>query len=208
MIRSRLWLLAAAPILAVAIVATQHFALAHSSDSATLRGFATCGELHEHYVKLAVASAQEEQYAEEEEAEEEAMADDGALSQDSAEEGAAEFPATGGGPDDQGEVSETGTNVQERGVDESDIIKTDGTHFYILRPQSLLIAEISEDGPSGRSRPDCLLGRGTSPGAADRQRQGHRRAPAQCHHGHAERRRRLARTRPRADLLPRAIRGT
>ncbi len=147
MIRSRLWLLAAAPILAVAIVATQHFALAHSSDSATLRGFATCGELHQHYVKLAVASAQDDQYAEEEEAEEEAMADDGALSQGSAEEGAAEFPATGGGPDDEGEVSETGTNVQERGVDESDIIKTDGTHFYILRPQSLLIAEISEEGP-------------------------------------------------------------
>ena len=47
----------------------------------------------------------------------------------------------------RGRFSETGTNVQERGVDESDIIKTDGTHFYILRPQSLLIAEISEEGP-------------------------------------------------------------
>ncbi len=50
-------------------------------------------------------------------------------------------------PADQGEVSETGTNVQERGVDESDIVKTDGKYLYVLRPQSLLIAELAEDGP-------------------------------------------------------------
>ena len=147
MTRSRLWLLAAVPILAAAIISTQHFVMAQSSDSPVLRGFNTCAELHDHYVELSVASAQEERFIEEEEAEEDAMADDDAQFEDVADESAAEFPASGGGPEDEGEVSETGTNVQERGVDESDIIKTDGTHFYILRPQSLLIAEISEDGP-------------------------------------------------------------
>ncbi len=140
MTRSRLWLLAVVPILALVIVATQHFALAQSSDSGSLRGFTGCGDLHEHYVKLAVASAQEEQYIEEEAADDEfdtdlpqtggdgdAMADD---SDGFEREEAAEEESSA--PSDEGEVSETGTNVQERGVDESDIIKTDGTHFYIL----------------------------------------------------------------------------
>lgn len=146
MTRSRLWLLALAPILAVAIIATQHFVLADSTGSSRLRGFNTCGELHEHYVNLAVASAREDQHTLGEETEDEAVAED-SFGDTRSEESAADLPATGGNPDDQGEVSETGTNVQERGVDESDIIKTDGTHFYILRPQSLLIAEISEEGP-------------------------------------------------------------
>jgi uncharacterized secreted protein with C-terminal beta-propeller domain len=151
MTRSRLWLLAAVPILAVAIVATQHFAQAQTSDSATLRGFASCGELHEHYVTLSVASVQEDHFEVDEEAEEEAMADDFSFPQTGGdgfeEEDVAAEEAEDSFAADEGEVSETGTNIQERGVDESDIIKTDGTHFYILRPQSLLIAEISEDGP-------------------------------------------------------------
>ncbi len=151
MTRSRLWLLAIAPILIVSVLATQHFVLAQTSPS--IRSFASCGDLHAHYVKLAVEGLGQEQYEEEE----------GMLAD---EDSSSDFPATWGGRDepaaeeeaeeeavaeetasDEGEVSETGTNVQERGVDESDIIKTDGTYFYILRPQSLLIAEISEDGP-------------------------------------------------------------
>ncbi len=151
MTRSRLWLLAIAPILIVSVLATQHFVLAQTSPS--IRSFASCGDLHAHYVKLAVEGLGQEQYEEEE----------GPLAE---EDSSSDFPATWGGRDepaaeeeaeeeavaeetasDEGEVSETGTNVQERGVDESDIIKTDGTYFYILRPQSLLIAEISEDGP-------------------------------------------------------------
>ena len=149
MTRSRLWLLAIAPILIVSVLATQHFVLAQASTS--IRSFASCGDLHAHYVKLAVEGLGQEQYEEEEEA----------LADDSFSDG---FAESGGGRDeevaeqeeeaavqeaaaDEGEVSETGTNVQERGVDESDIIKTDGTYFYILRPQSLLIAEISKDGP-------------------------------------------------------------
>ena len=148
--RSRIWLLAVVPILALGIVATQHFALAQSSESGSLRGFTGCGDLHEHYVKLAVASAQEEQYIEEEEAVEDDVGpfpSTGADGGDSIEREEAAEEAADESAADEGEVSETGTNVQERGVDESDIIKTDGTHFYILRPQSLLIAEITEAGP-------------------------------------------------------------
>lgn len=148
MTRSRLWLLALAPLLAVAVVATQHFALAQTSDSPSLRGFNSCAELHDHYVKLSVASAQEEQEVEEEEEEAAAEEDDGGFD-DLGRGGdvAAEEAVAADEAADEGEVSETGTNIQERGVDESDIIKTDGAHFYILRPQSLLIAEISDDGP-------------------------------------------------------------
>ncbi|MDE2891217.1 MAG: beta-propeller domain-containing protein [Chloroflexota bacterium] len=148
MTRSRLWMIALAPLLAVGVLATQHFALGQSSDPVALRGFESCAALHDHYVKLSLQSVQEEEYAEEQAAEE-AVADQsdsgfpqsGAAEDSSARDEAAAVAA------DEGEVSETGTNVQERGVDESDIIKTDGTHFYILRPQSLLIAEISEEGP-------------------------------------------------------------
>ncbi|MDE2986727.1 MAG: beta-propeller domain-containing protein [Chloroflexota bacterium] len=160
-----------ATALTAAILATQHFALAQSTDSPTLRGFADCAALHDHYVRLAIASAQEEQVIlEEEEQEEEAFAEEDAMADDAPLSGDAELPNTGTGPVDEGEVSDTGTNIQVRGVDESDIIKTDGMHFYILRPQSLLIAEISEDGPlvevgridfSGRGyRQELLIGSG------------------------------------------------
>lgn len=148
MTRSRLWLVALAPLLAVGILATQHFALGQTSDLVALRGFESCGELHEHYVKLALLSAQGEGYAEAHGVEE-AVADDsdGGFPQSGAAEESVSRDEAESVAADEGEVSETGTNVQERGVDESDIIKTDGTYFYILRPQSLLIAEITEEGP-------------------------------------------------------------
>jgi len=171
MTRSGLWLIALVALLGVAVVATQHLALAQSTASPALRGFNDCDELHDHYVRLAVASAKEEhEILEEAEEEEEAAFEEDAMADDSGVGGDAELPNTGTGPVDEGEVSETGTNIQERGVDESDIIKTDGTHFYILRPQSLLIAEISVDGPlvevgridfSGRGyRQELLIGSG------------------------------------------------
>ena len=154
MTRTRLWLLAIAPVLTIAVLATQHVAVANTTE--TIRSFSSCGALHEHYVKLAVDIAVQEQDEEEEDF----------VVEDSFED-LTDFPAPQVGPNDavavegvevaqavgeataadEGEISETGTNVQERGVDESDIIKTDGAYFYILRPQSLLIAEISEDGP-------------------------------------------------------------
>lgn len=153
--RSRLWLIAVAPLLTVAIIATQHLAFAQSTSDPGLQGFSSCSELHQRYLELALAEAPPYHHFEEDsildesalfpqtgggeewEAEAEAAEEEVAAAEDSAESA----------PGDGGEVSETGTNIQERGVDESDIIKTDGTHFYILRPQSLLIAEISEAGP-------------------------------------------------------------
>lgn len=56
--------------------------------------------------------------------------------------------ATGGdgAPADLGSRSEGGTNVQVAGVDESDIVKTDGSHLYIARGDRLHVAKIREGG--------------------------------------------------------------
>ena len=142
-ISRRRWLLLSTPILAAALIAANLVVFTGSAEARPLRGFASCGELLEHYQDQARRSQMQERYYEEVgepewEAQEEA-AEEGA-SADSA-------TATDSAPADQGEVSETGTNVQERGVDESDIVKTDGEYLYVLRPQSLLIAKIAEDGP-------------------------------------------------------------
>ncbi len=158
MTRVRLWLLAAAPIVAVAVVAAQLLVFPAAATATGVRGFSSCDELHEHYVTLALAAAQGDYYEDWEEEEafvdeamDEAMADgdDSGASTSSGERApSAELAITEeAAVDDEGSVSETGTNIQERGVDESDIIKTDGEHVYILRPQSLLIAEVSADGP-------------------------------------------------------------
>ncbi|MXX32881.1 MAG: hypothetical protein F4Z51_11790, partial [Chloroflexi bacterium] len=144
MTRSRRWLLLTTPILAVALVAANLTVLAGSAEARPLRGFASCGELLAHYQDQARRSQTQDRYYDDIQVEEEEAEAQEEVAQDSA---GAEFPATGGGPDDGGEISETGTNVQERGVDESDIIKTDGQYLYVLRPQSLLIAELAEDGP-------------------------------------------------------------
>ena len=65
------------------------------------------------------------------------------------------FPQSDGGndsaeaaaaPDDLGARSEGGTNVQVAGVDESDIVKTDGEHLYIARDDRLHVAKIREGG--------------------------------------------------------------
>ncbi len=145
MTRSRLWLLAIAPVLAIAVIAAQQLALSHSSSDPGLQGFASCSELNERYIELALAEAPSRYRFEED-----AVQDDGVEWQEeeeaAEEEEAVDFPASGG-PRDGGEVSDTGTNVQVRGVDESDIIKTDGAYLYILRPQSLLVAEITSEGP-------------------------------------------------------------
>ena len=174
--RFRLWPITAAVLLASALVATQHFALADATASVALRGFESCEELHAHYVERA-RSATDDRYfdsweteeAEEEEAEtaeaEEGMPENAPAEVESA---VADSAMSADAPVDLGETSETGTNVQERSVDESDIIKTDGSHFYILRSRSLLIAKIGTDGPAtelGRvhfdergSRQELLIG--------------------------------------------------
>ena len=47
---------------------------------------------------------------------------------------------------ESGERSDTGTNVQVSGVDEPDVIKTDGEHFYVLDSDRLSIIAIDDDG--------------------------------------------------------------
>ena len=70
------------------------------------------------------------------------------------EEQAAEFPASGAddtiagdsaAPADLGQRSETGTNVQVAGVDESDIVKTNGSEIFLLRDDALLVAAVGDD---------------------------------------------------------------
>ena len=49
-------------------------------------------------------------------------------------DGASDDPESGGKGDGEGEGTfYSGTNVQVAGVDEGDIVKTDGTYIYILR---------------------------------------------------------------------------
>ena len=119
--------------------------------SSPLQGFANCTELHNYYKARAHDLINQrhdyidEPWIEVEEAAEEEADADFADSAESAPSGEAET-ATEEAVADDGEVSDSGTNVQERGVDESDIIKTDGQYLYILRPDALLIAEIVDGG--------------------------------------------------------------
>ena len=50
-------------------------------------------------------------------------------------------------PADLGERSETGTNVQVAGVDESDIVKTNGSEIFVLRDDALVVVSVQEDSP-------------------------------------------------------------
>lgn len=53
--------------------------------------------------------------------------------------GSGQEPSNGG--EDKGASDFTGTNVQEQGVDEADIVKTDGNILYVLRYGDLVIAD-------------------------------------------------------------------
>ncbi len=53
--------------------------------------------------------------------------------------------------EESGERSDTGTNIQVSGVDEPDVIKTDGEHFYVLDSDRLSIIAIDDDGLELRS---------------------------------------------------------
>ncbi len=142
-ISRRRWLLLVTPILAAALIAANLIVFTGSAEARALRGFASCGDLLAHYQDQARRSQTQERYYEDgieiEEAQAEAAEDVAAADSATTTESSA--------PADEGEISESGTNVQERGVDESDIVKTDGAYLYVLRPQSLLIAELAKDGP-------------------------------------------------------------
>lgn len=56
--------------------------------------------------------------------------------------GASDDPESGGKGDGEGEGTfYSGTNVQVAGVDEGDIVKTDGTYIYILRGSELIVMQ-------------------------------------------------------------------
>ena len=77
-----------------------------------------------------------------EEQEEEAQAEGDAFA---AEGGADESSAAA--PQDLGERSETGTNIQVAGVDESDLVKTNGSEIFIVTEDALFVATLTDAAP-------------------------------------------------------------
>ena len=143
--RRRRWFLAMVPLMIAALIATNLLVFTGSAAARPLRGFSSCGDLLAYYQEQARLVQDHSPYYGIE-VQEEAQAE-AATEGPVADQAVAEDSAATSAPADQGEISETGTNVQERGVDESDIVKTDGAYLYVLRPQSLLIARINDDGP-------------------------------------------------------------
>ncbi len=94
------------------------------------------------------AQADEEQEEEEESYEAEA---DEVMQEEEAEEAAEEMAEEEEAEEEVGERSDAGTNVQVSGVDEPDVIKTDGEHFYVLDSDRLSIIAIDDDGLELRS---------------------------------------------------------
>ena len=57
-------------------------------------------------------------------------------------DGASDDPESGGKGDGEGEGTfYSGTNVQVEGVDEGDIVKTDGKYIYILRGSEMVVMQ-------------------------------------------------------------------
>ena len=64
------------------------------------------------------------------------------------------FPAVGGSdesaaaaPQDLGDRSPTGTNIQVAGVDESDLVKTNGSEIYVVTEDALFVATLTDAAP-------------------------------------------------------------
>ena len=120
------------------------------------QGRQDCNDLLAYYREAARApqiyygeeAVEEEEAAVADETEEADFASDDSMMGD-------EFPASGGGdvvgaaggPADLGARSETGTNVQVAGVDESDIVKTNGSEIFVLRDDALVVVSVQEDPP-------------------------------------------------------------
>ena len=148
--RSRLWLLAIAPILVVAILATQHLAFADNSDSPILRTFESCADLHDRYVELALESRDhpinERRWWNDPGYEEDGPFDESDFSLPVSSHRDSESVQSSPSQSDRQAITEGGTNVVNRAFGQSDVIQTDGKYFYILRPGSLLIARIDDQG--------------------------------------------------------------
>ena len=118
------------------------------ATAAALAPAAGCAELLDHFRTRAQLQFYGGRGGPTEESEEEWGVVEQAAEQSAAAADAGPFPSTGGGPApaDLGSRSEGGTNVQVAGVDESDIVKTDGEHLYIARGNRLHVAKIREGG--------------------------------------------------------------
>ena len=71
-------------------------------------------------------------------------ADDGAPFPASGEAGE---PAEAAAPQDLGERSQTGTNIQVAGVDESDLVKTNGSEIFVVTEDALFVATLTDAAP-------------------------------------------------------------
>ena len=118
------------------------------ATAAALAPAAGCAELLDHFRTRAQLQFYGGRGGPTEESDEEWGVVEQAAEQSAAAADAGPFPSTGGGPApaDLGSRSEGGTNVQVAGVDESDIVKTDGEHLYIARGNRLHVAKIREGG--------------------------------------------------------------
>lgn len=150
-----------APIAVVAAVLLALSVAALIPAPSTAQPTDSCAELLAWYHAAARSPAivfDEPQEESEESEEAEAAVEADSMSDD----GAAIFPQSGGGggdeltggeaarsaPSDLGQRSETGTNVQVAGVDESDIVKTNGSEIFVMRSDGLVVVSIAGDAPS------------------------------------------------------------
>lgn len=102
------------------------------NPSATLRRMASCDELKDRIADVVIEQmAQSYGYR-------------GGVLEEDMEAGAPSDGADGGGAtgdNSAGPTDYTGTNVQEEGVDELDLVKTDGEHIYVAQDRTLQIVK-------------------------------------------------------------------
>ena len=61
--------------------------------------------------------------------------------------GRADESAAAAAPQDLGDRSQTGTNIQVAGVDESDLVKTNGSEIFIVTEDALFVATLTDAAP-------------------------------------------------------------
>lgn len=130
------YLIMAVAVLALGVFIALPIVAVDRAGAAPLAPAGGCGDLLD-YFREAARGGFGSGYAAEEVQESEEQA---AVSSEAAADGAS------GAPADLGARSETGTNVQVAGVDESDIIKTRGRFIYVLADDVLRVARITPGG--------------------------------------------------------------
>lgn len=173
MLRRRPWLLTILPLLIATLIAGQLLLWGATTSAQSLSTFSSCTDLLQYFrAQQRDAIDQQTDFLGDFGDEDDSVQQDAAAFDDAFDAAAATESvgpdAAQSAPSDGGDVSETGTNVQERGVDEADIIKSDGRYLYILRQHVLVIARVVKDGPveeitrfwfdRSSSRQELLLG--------------------------------------------------